>query len=61
VGGVVVSPLHANFLINPGGVGSATATDVVRLIKQIQATVANHFGVWLEPEVQLVGEWGQEL
>jgi UDP-N-acetylmuramate dehydrogenase len=57
VGGVQVSQLHANFLINPRGVGGATAHDVVTLIKQIQTTVAQQFGVQLEPEVQLVGEW----
>ena len=56
-GRVQVSALHANFLVNPGGVGRATAQDVVALIKQIQTTVAQQFGVQLEPEVQLVGDW----
>lgn len=57
VGGVEVSRLHANFLINPGGVGKATAGDVIRLMEQIQTTVQARLGVALEPEVQLVGEW----
>jgi UDP-N-acetylmuramate dehydrogenase len=59
VGGVRVSALHANFLVNPGGVGRATAHDVMALIGQIQTTVAQQFGVQLEPEVQLVGDWNK--
>jgi hypothetical protein len=57
VGGVEVSTLHANFMINPGGVGSASAQDVVRLIEEIQNIIAQRFGVHLAPEVQFVGEW----
>jgi UDP-N-acetylmuramate dehydrogenase len=57
VGGAEVSGLHANFIVNPGGVGAATATDVITLVRQIQQTVERQNGVKLEPEVQLVGEW----
>jgi UDP-N-acetylmuramate dehydrogenase len=57
VGGVEVSTLHANFIINPGGVGTATAADVIRLMEQIQKTVEQRCGVHLTPEVQLIGEW----
>ncbi len=57
IGGVEVSELHANFIVNPGGVGKATAGDVVRLIELIQRTVEQHCGVRLTPEVQFVGEW----
>jgi UDP-N-acetylmuramate dehydrogenase len=57
VGGVAVSDLHANFLINRGGAGAAQAANVLALIQQIQQTVQARFGVQLEPEVQLVGEW----
>ncbi len=56
VGGVQVSRQHANFLINPGGVGGATAADVIALIRYIQQVVAERFGVLLKPEIQLVGE-----
>jgi len=56
-GGVEVSLQHANFIVNRGGVGSARAADVAELIAHIQATVQEQFGVLLEPEVQLVGEW----
>jgi UDP-N-acetylmuramate dehydrogenase len=57
VGGIQVSRQHANFLINPGGVGSATAADVAGLIAQVQQIVATRFGVQLTPEVQFVGDW----
>lgn len=57
VGGVEVSQVHANFIVNPGGVGKATARDVIQLIEQIQTVVAERFGVHLEREIQLVGEW----
>ena len=57
VGGVEVSRLHANFIINPGGVGKATARDVIQLIEQIQVVVAERCGIHLEREIQLVGEW----
>ncbi|MBW7882442.1 MAG: UDP-N-acetylmuramate dehydrogenase [Caldilineaceae bacterium] len=56
-GGIQVSRQHANFLINPGGVGAATAADAASLIEFIQEVVADRFGVQLEPEVQFVGEW----
>jgi len=57
IGGAAVSEVHANFIVNRGGVGHATAADVMRLITKIQSTVADRFGVLLEQEVQLVGEW----
>lgn len=57
LGGAVISSLHANFIVNPGGVGSATASEVWQLIEQVQAVVEQRTGVRLEPEVQLVGEW----
>ncbi|MCC6453478.1 MAG: UDP-N-acetylmuramate dehydrogenase [Caldilineaceae bacterium] len=60
VGGVEVSSLHANFIVNPGGVGAATAQDVVRLMAQIQTTVEGRFGIVLTPEVQLIGEWSSD-
>jgi UDP-N-acetylmuramate dehydrogenase len=59
-GGIEVSELHANFLINRGGVGAANAAEVLALIQRIQQVVQERFGVHLEPEVQLVGEWDRE-
>ncbi|NJN84979.1 MAG: UDP-N-acetylmuramate dehydrogenase, partial [Caldilineaceae bacterium] len=57
VGGVEISQRHANFVINPGGEGQATAADVMGLIELIQTRVLAEAGVELTPEVQLVGEW----
>ncbi|MHC1721590.1 MAG: UDP-N-acetylmuramate dehydrogenase [Aminipila sp.] len=53
VGGAQVSPLHAGFIVNNGG---ATATDIINLMKLIQNTVYNKFGVRLEPEVRILGD-----
>ena len=58
-GGVEVSNLHANFLINPGGAGHASAADFMSLVQRIQRTVQEVCGVALEPEIQLAGEWGR--
>jgi UDP-N-acetylmuramate dehydrogenase len=57
VGGAEVSRIHANFIVNPGGVGGATAQDVLDLIRLIQAKVKEQFGVELVREIQLAGDW----
>ncbi len=59
VGGIEVSRTHANFLVNAGGVGGASAADVLAMMALIQETVHQRFGVTLEPEIQRVGEWAQ--
>jgi UDP-N-acetylmuramate dehydrogenase len=51
-GGVEVSKLHANFIINTGG---GTAGDVIRLIRRIRSMVHAKFGVYLELEVRTLG------
>ncbi len=56
-GGIEVSRLHANFLINPGGAGTATAADMVALMRRVRAEVGERFGVTLVPEIQPAGEW----
>jgi len=53
-GGAEISGQHANFIVNSGG---ATAADVYALIRRAQDAVWSQAGVWLRPEVQLVGEW----
>jgi len=53
-GGALVSPKHANFIVNTGG---ATAADVAALMAEVQRRVWETFGVWLEPEIKLVGEF----
>jgi UDP-N-acetylmuramate dehydrogenase len=54
VGGATVSQKHANFIVARPG---ATAEDVHRLMQQILRRVEEVFGVTLEPEVQLVGDF----
>ena len=54
VGGAQVSELHGNFFLNSGG---ATAGDLYALARLVQDAVWAQLGVWLEPEVELLGEW----
>jgi UDP-N-acetylmuramate dehydrogenase len=53
IGGAQVSEKHAGFVVNRGG---ATARDVLALISHVQKEVERQFGVWLEPEVKVIGE-----
>ena len=52
VGGAQVSEKHTGFVVNAGG---ATASDVCRLISDVQERVFEMEGVRLEPEVRM---WG---
>ncbi len=54
VGGAQVSEKHAGFVINTG---DATAADVRGLITDVAAQVKEKFGVTLEPEVKMIGEF----
>ena len=58
IGGAEVSRVHANYFVNVGG---ATAADVCALIEHAQRVVEERFGVRLEPEVKLIGRWGEYL
>ncbi len=49
---VMVSPIHANFIVNLGG---ATASQVLLLIDQLRERVREAFGLTLELEVEIVG------
>jgi len=49
-----ISPRHANFIVNLGG---ATAADVKTLIDLARQTVQAQFGVTLELEVEVLGDW----
>jgi UDP-N-acetylmuramate dehydrogenase len=53
IGGAMVSPQHANFIVN---VDRATAADVERLMALIRRRVQKAYGITLEPEVRIVGE-----
>ncbi|GFR35765.1 UDP-N-acetylenolpyruvoylglucosamine reductase [Thermobrachium celere] len=52
-GGAMVSEKHAGFVIN---YDNATAKDVLEVIKHVQKTVYEKFGVTLETEVKIIGE-----
>jgi UDP-N-acetylmuramate dehydrogenase len=54
IGNAVWSPVHANFVSNLGG---ATAADVLALMRLARARVQERFGIALETEVRLVGEF----
>jgi len=53
IGGAVVSEKHANWILNEG---EATAGDIESLIRLVQKTVKEQFGVELQTEVRIVGE-----
>jgi UDP-N-acetylmuramate dehydrogenase len=58
IGDARVSRKHANFFLN---VGEASAHDVLRLIAAVQTEVKRRFGVALELEIELMGEWQSSL
>ncbi|MDD6614740.1 MAG: UDP-N-acetylmuramate dehydrogenase [Lachnospiraceae bacterium] len=53
-GGAQVSEKHCGFVVNRG---DATAEDVRQLIRQVQQIVREKYGVTLEPEIKMVGEF----
>jgi UDP-N-acetylmuramate dehydrogenase len=54
IGGALVSPKHANFIVNPRG--AATAADIEAIIAHVRETVRAKTGIDLEPEVRIIGE-----
>jgi len=54
LGGAAFSDQHANFIVNLGG---ARADEVRALMELARNKVKEIAGVWLEPEVKLVGDW----
>lgn len=53
-----ISPIHANFFVN---LGNATAADFASLIRTARDTVQQQFGITLELEVGLLGDWSDRL
>ena len=53
IGGAMVSPKHANFIINTG---NAKATDVTELIDHIRHEAKNRRGITLRSEVLVIGD-----
>ncbi len=56
IGDVEISLRHANFFINED---SASADDYAELIRLVQKQVHKKFGVSLELEIELLGEWDE--
>lgn len=52
IGGAQVSEKHAGFVVNRGG----SAADILVLIRHVQERVSAQSGIWLEPEVLILGE-----
>jgi len=54
IGGAIISPHHANFIINDS---NATAQDVLDLLVLARNSVKDLFGIELIPEIEVIGEW----
>ena len=61
IGNVSISTHHANFFISSSPKNNLRtgneAADMRKLIELTQQTVLEHFGIKLELEVELIGEW----
>ena len=57
-GGAQVSEKHCGFVVNRG---DALAADVRRLIREVRGIVYEKYGVMLEPEIRMVGEFEEDL
>jgi UDP-N-acetylmuramate dehydrogenase len=53
-GNAEISAAHGNFFINHG---DTKASDVYKLIELTQKTVMEKFGIDLELEIELIGDW----
>jgi UDP-N-acetylmuramate dehydrogenase len=51
IGGAMVSPVHANFLVNTG---NATFEDFINLIDHVKETIINKYNISLELEVRIL-------
>ena len=52
IGGAEISMMHANFIINNS---SASSKDIYKLITVIQQKVLQNKGIYLQPEVRMIG------
>ena len=55
IGRAQISERHGNFIVN---LGNAKAQDIYRLMELARAEVSRRFGIELEREVRLIGDWG---
>jgi UDP-N-acetylenolpyruvoylglucosamine reductase len=58
VGGVMVSPVHANFLVQQG---DARSEDFIQAMKDVRQAVRQQQGIELEPEIIALGHEWKEL
>jgi UDP-N-acetylmuramate dehydrogenase len=58
MGNVEISQQHANFFIN---LGDARAEDIRALMDLARTTVRGKFGIELEPEIVMAGDWPEAL
>lgn len=54
VGGAVISPVHANFIVTDG---SASSADIRALVETARGVVRDRFGVTLRDEIVMLGEF----
>jgi UDP-N-acetylmuramate dehydrogenase len=54
LGNAKISEKRANFIVN---LGNATALDVLSLMNLIREKVLQKFGIWLEPEIRIIGRF----
>ena len=52
IGGAEISTMHPNFIINNS---SASSKDIYKLINVIQQKILQNKGIYLEPEVRMIG------
>ena len=52
IGGAEISTMHSNFIVNTS---SASARDIYELITVIQQKVLQNKGIYLQPEVRMIG------
>jgi len=52
IGGAEISTMHSNFIINTS---SASSKDIYELITVIQQKVLQKKGIYLQPEVRMIG------
>jgi UDP-N-acetylmuramate dehydrogenase len=52
-GGAMISPVHANWIVNTGG---ACSEDIIWLIKKVSGTVKEESGIELELEIRIMGD-----
>lgn len=57
IGGAIVSPTHANFIVNAG---TATAADIRALVERCRRAVAETCAVRLTEEIVYLGDFGPE-